>query len=149
MTRVEKCEILKEKGYTYNPDTGKIYGTKGQEILRKCNGYIQFGNTRNWKHSCYGHHFAWYMTYGNVDFERLDHINQNKSDNRICNLRIVSHQQNCFNNNFKGYSWDKNRDKWKPQIHIDGKTIFLGRFNTEEEARNSYLEAKKKYHIID
>jgi hypothetical protein len=148
MTRLEKCELLKLKGYTYDPENGKIYGTKGQEIVRKCNGYILFGNTRNWKHNTYGHHFAWYWVYGNVDFEMLDHINQNRSDNRISNLRIVTHQENCFNNNYKGYSWDKDRNKWKSQIHISGKTIHLGRYNTEQEARDAYLIAKEKYHTI-
>ena len=148
MTRLEKCEILKVKGYTYDPQTGKIYGIKGQEILRKCNGYISFGGTRNWKHYCYGHHYAYFMTYGNVDFTMLDHINRDRSDNRICNLRIVTHQENCFNNNYKGYSWDINRNKWKSQIRIDGKSIHLGRYDTEEEARQAYLIAKEKYHII-
>ena len=149
MDRLEKCKILKQKGYTYNAETGKIYGIKGNEIIRNNKqGYIQFGNCRNWKHSVYGHHFAWYMTYGNVEFEMLDHINRDKSDNRISNLRMVNHQQNCFNNNYKGYTWDKTRNKWKAQIHINDKTIYLGRYDNEEDARQSYLIAKQKYHII-
>ena len=35
MTRLEKCEILKERGYTYNPTNGKIYNPKGKEITGK------------------------------------------------------------------------------------------------------------------
>ena len=148
MTRLEKCELLKFKGYTYYKETGKIFGVRGKEIIRKDDrGYIlisnHFGNQ-----SLLGHHYAWYMTYGNVDFEMLDHINRDKSDNRICNLRIVNNQKNAFNTNAKGYYFHKNTNKWRAQIQVEKKRIHLGLFNTEEEARNVYLEAKKKYHII-
>jgi len=143
MTRIEKCELLKSKGYTYDPETGKIYGISGKEIIRKDNkGYILLSNHLK------GHHFAWFMTYGNVDFEMLDHINQIKYDNRICNLRILTNQQNLFNTNKKCYSWHNVANKWISQIGINNKSIYLGLFNTEEEARNAYLEAKKKYHTI-
>ena len=64
------------------------------------------------------------------------------------NLRIVSQQENSFNTNAKGYSFDKSRNKYQAIIGINGKNIHLGRFDTEEEARNAYLEAKEKYHII-
>jgi hypothetical protein len=143
MTRLEKCELLKSKGYTYDPETGKIYGIRGKEIIRKCNkGYILLSNHLK------GHHFAWYITYGNVNFDILDHINRDKSDNRICNLRILTNQQNLFNTNKKGYSWHNVANKWISQIGINNKSIYLGLFNTEEEARNAYLQAKEKYHII-
>jgi hypothetical protein len=155
MTRLEKCEILKSKGYTYDPETGKIFGIYGKEIKRIKDGYIYIKGSKLFDGSVLGHHFAWYMTYGNVDFDRLDHINEEKkgiegrSDNRICNLRIVTNQQNCFNTNAKGYYLHKPSNKWLSHIGINYKQIHLGLFNTEEEARIAYLEAKKKYHIID
>ena len=150
MTRLEKCETLKNKGYTYEPETGKIFGLKNNLIKRKDKrGYITFGGCRNWKYYTYGHHFAYYMTYGNVDFIELDHKNRIKSDNRISNLIISNHSQNGLNKESKGYSWDKSRNKWKSQIHINGKTKYLGRFDTEEEAKNAYLNAKQKYYITD
>ena len=145
MTRLEKCVILKEKGYTYNPETGKIYGVYGKEIIsQNTKGYIQIKGV-----NLCGHHFAWYITYGNVDFNVLDHINKNKKDNRISNLRSVTNQQNSFNTNAKGYSYQKDaKRKWRSEIMIYGKSIYLGRFDTEEEAKQSYLNAKKKYHQI-
>jgi len=148
MTRLEKCELLKSKGYTYDPETGKVSGIKGFELQNKNkSGYNIIGMKNT---TCLrAHHYAWYMTYGNVDFWELDHINRDKSDNRISNLRIVNSQENKFNNNAKGYSWDKSRNKWHSKIHINGKTINLGRFDNEEEARQAYLQAKEKYHIID
>ncbi len=147
MTRLEKCEFLKSKGYTYNPETGKIYGVYGKEIKRKDNnGYIIL--KQNYIQNLFAHHFAWYMVYGNVDFDRLDHKNTNPSDNRIFNLRIVTNQENAFNTNAKGYMWDENRKKWLSRIMFNGKNIYLGSYNTEEEARQAYLLAKEKYHII-
>lgn len=148
MTRLEKCELLKSKGFTYDPESGKIYGVRGKEMTnRRKDGYILLG-ARELTTMLYAHHFAWYMTYGNVDFDELDHIDRNPSNNKISNLRIVTSQQNKFNKNHKGYSWDKSRNKWISSIHLNKKQIFLGRFNTEEEARNAYLQAKEKYHII-
>jgi hypothetical protein len=145
MTRLEKCETLKNKGYTYEPETGKIFGVYGNQINRKNNrGYIIIR-----ENGLYGHHFAWYWVYGNVDFKMLDHKNRIKNDNRISNLIISNHSQNALNKETKGYTWDKSRNKWKSQIHINGKTKYLGNFDTEEKARNTYLNAKQKYYITD
>ena len=147
MNRLDKCIALKKKGYTYDKDTGKIYGVFGKEITRKDNrGYIILKTLGI--SNLYGHHYAWFMTYGNVNFELLDHKDINKSNNKIDNLRIISSQQNSFNKNSKGYCFDKSRNKWLSKIKLNGKTIYLGRYNTEEEARQAYLNAKKNYHQI-
>ena len=79
----------------------------------------------------------------------IDHIDGDKTNNNISNLRVVTSQQNQFNmRNIKGYTWCKRDKKWRAQIQLNKKGIHLGYFDTEEEARNAYLEAKKKYHII-
>ena len=78
----------------------------------------------------------------------IDHINNNSIDNRIENLRILTHQQNQFNTNAKGYTWDKQTNKWRAGITLNGKQINLGRFTEEADARNAYLEAKSLYHHI-
>ena len=144
MTRLEKCELLKSKGYTYDPDTGKIYSVKGNEIIGKhTNGYIHISIKYYKKqYRLLGHHFAWYMIYGNVDFIELDHINRIRFDNRISNLRIVNRLENQQNKNGKGYYWCNDKNKWRSQITINKKKKHLGYFNTEEEAQNAYIEAK-------
>jgi hypothetical protein len=48
----------------------------------------------------------------------------------------------------KGYTWHKHRKKWMSSIKVNKRTIHLGYFETEEKARNAYLQAKEKYHII-
>jgi hypothetical protein len=148
MNRLEKCITLKEKGYTYDKDTGKIYGTNKKEIQRKSiYGYISIGSN-HFKGDLKGHHFAYFMVYDNVDFIVLDHINQIRHDNRICNLRTVNYQQNSFNTNAKGYTFDKKYNKWRSRIMSNNKSIHLGYFDTEEEAKKVYLEAKKNYHLF-
>lgn len=80
---------------------------------------------------------------------QIDHINGNRLDNRKQNLRIVTNQENQWNQTkAKGYHWKKSRKKWEVQISLNNKDIYIGLYNTEEDARNAYLEAKKKYHII-
>jgi hypothetical protein len=144
MTRLEKCELLKSKGYTYDPETGVILGVRGKEIKTKDTyGYCIISSDKFMTKS---HHFAWYMVYGDVDFDELDHINRDRTDNRISNLRIGNRSLQTQNRESKGYNWHKLTNKWISQIQIEGKKIHLGLFETEEEARNCYLEAKKKYH---
>lgn len=87
------------------------------------------------------------LKYG--DKRQSDHINHITLDNRISNLRIVSHQQNHFNQKSpKGYCWDKARKKYQAEIGVNGKHIYLGRFHTTEEARSAYLRAKEQYHRL-
>jgi hypothetical protein len=147
MTRKQKCEYLKSKGYTYDPTTGQICGMKNNPIVRQRDGYIQIYLGKDMGYLA-GHHFAWFMTYGNTDFEQLDHINRNRMDNRISNLRIVSCQENQFNRDPKGYYWHKVQQNYRSSIRVNKKLIDLGSFKTKEEAREAYLKAKSKYHII-
>tara|TARA_B110000285_G_C14906469_1_gene505786 strand:+ start:306 stop:818 length:513 start_codon:yes stop_codon:yes gene_type:complete len=76
----------------------------------------------------------------------IDHIDRNKSNNNVVNLRIVTKQQNAFNTKSKGYFWDKSRNKWRTSICINNKQIHLGRYKTEAAARYAYLTAKAHYH---
>jgi len=149
MTRLEKCKLAIEKGYTYDPETGFIYGCRKKQITRNTNGYIQmllYVNKKQYK--LFGHQFAWYCEHKEC-VEMLDHINRIKTDNRICNLRAVTNQQNQFNlSKAKGYTFIKKYNKYQSQIKTNQKIKYLGWFNTEEEARQAYLAAKQIYHVI-
>jgi hypothetical protein len=148
MTRLEKCELLKSKGFTYDKETGKIFGERRFEIKRKNkDGYILIGSN-HLKGHLLAHHFAWYMIYGNVNFKMIDHINRNPNDNRICNLRDVSNQKNMFNTNAKGYTYKSKSKKYIAQIKLDYKNIYLGSYDSEEEARQAYISAKSVYHRL-
>jgi hypothetical protein len=148
MTRLEKCERLKELGYTYDMNTGEIFGKRNKLIRRNRDGYIQINMGKEYGYLA-GHHFAYWWVYGTVDFEQLDHINRNRSDNRISNLRTVTNQQNQFNKDPKGYYWHKIQKVFRAVIRYNGKLIDLGSFHTKEEAKKAYLQAKSKYHVIE
>lgn len=86
----------------------------------------------------------------------IDHVNQIKVDNRIANLREVSHSVNMLNRGaqsntttgIKGVYFDKsiNRIKrWYTSLQVDGKTYQAGRFNTKKEALQARKELEKKY----
>lgn len=81
----------------------------------------------------------------------VDHINGDKLDNRKCNLRFVTHQQNIFNtkkriaaspgvkpSKYKGVVWRNDRNKWRSSITIDGEKVYLGLFLSEQEAARAY-----------
>lgn len=78
----------------------------------------------------------------------IDHINHNTIDNKLENLRIVSNQQNQYNQKkTKGFHKTK-YGRFHSSITTNNKTIYLGTFDTEEEARQAYLDAKQIYHIF-
>lgn len=150
MTRLDKCKLAIERGYTYDPETGLIYNRFGQLVnCIDAYKYIVFGFKYNNKIlQLKGHQFAWYCVNKEC-VEEIDHINSIRNDNRILNLRSVTRQQNQWNRlTAKGYTWHKKTEKYSAQIRINNKTINLGYYNTEEEARNAYLNAKQIYHVI-
>ena len=74
----------------------------------------------------------------------VDHINRDKTDDRIENLRVVTRWENAINQEHKGYR--KIKDRFYARITLHGKEIKLGGFATEEEAAIAYSKAKEKYH---
>lgn len=152
MTREQKCELAIERGFTYEYETGLIYNRYGKISNHiNTNGYVVLEIRINKKsNKLKAHQFAWYFINKEIsEFHEIDHINGIRNDNRICNLRQVTHQQNQFNiKNVKGYSWHKKNNKWCSVIRLDSKNIYLGSHNTEQEAHNAYLAAKEIYHKI-
>ena len=97
----------------------------------------------------YLNHRIIYLWYYGVLPDYLDHIDQDKTNNRIENLRPASISQNGANqmkqrtratkaSNWKGVSWCKSHQKWQAQICIKGKSIHLGRFADEDTAASAY-----------
>jgi len=89
--------------------------------------------------------------YHNGEIEnklQIDHLDRNRSNNNIENLRLVTIQENQFNTDAKGYYFDKARNKFMAYIMVHRKQLYLGHFDTGEEARVAYLEAKERLHII-
>jgi hypothetical protein len=78
----------------------------------------------------------------------VDHINNDETDNRVENLRLVNHTINAWNTQRKGVHYRLDNRKWRAYITVHRKQISLGQYDTEQEATNAYDEAKPKYHLI-
>lgn len=120
---------------------------KGQEVgsVNNC-GYLKVCvDSKNYL----VHRIIYLMHHGKLP-ELLDHIDRNKLNNNIENLREADKELNSWNrdkqsNNtsgFRGVSWNKNAGKWHAYIKIKGKRKHLGLFSTPEEASEAYVKAK-------
>lgn len=99
------------------------------------------------------HRLAWFIVYGSEPKLQIDHINQNKADNRIANLRDVAKEINQRNvmqtksntSGITGVSWNKKLEKWSAQVQVSGKNYLLGRFTDIKEAEKVVKEFRAKH----
>lgn len=98
------------------------------------------------------HRIIWILNYGTISREmQIDHINGDRSDNRLENLRLVTNRQNQQNRDIHrngklvGAVFHKQTKKWNAQTMINGKSMSLGYFDTEREAHAKYV----KYHMTN
>ena len=79
----------------------------------------------------------------------IDHIDCDPLNNTKANLRVVTKSENCLNrkNKAKGYSYDRRRGKWQAYVTRAGKTVYIGRFNTEYEAASAVEIARKEWYV--
>lgn len=122
---------------------GKIAGSKTTQGY--C--YIQLDGTR-----FFAHRLAWLYVHGKWPSDEIDHINHDRFDNRLNNLRSASRAENRYhslrhNNNkcgFKGVCWDKHICKWRSSIMKEGVLYHLGYFTTDKAAHSAYMKAAKR-----
>jgi hypothetical protein len=138
----------------YDNNQGRLIKNPKFKIIKNVantyDGYNQVGingkMTKRHRIICY--------TFKNLDINNeklhIDHIDGNKINNNINNLRIVNNQQNCFNRtSAKGFYWNKQNNKWCAQIGLNGKLIHLGLYTNEQDARKAYLNGKLLHHVIE
>lgn len=134
--------IVKPSG---NVKVGSVAGHKNT------NGYVEIKiNKKVYK----AHRLAWLYVYGEVPLI-IDHINNQKDDNRIFNLRNVTQCENARNsitpkNNtsgIKNVSYDKQSKKWRVYVTLNNKRINIGRFDDIEFAELVAIEARNKYYM--
>lgn len=153
MNELERMQFLVQKGWTYDPITGDCFTTRGKKsfVLNR-GGYQQIVLSKEGKvYFVYAHRFAWYYVHKQIPKLTIDHINRDKTDNRIENLRDVDHGTNVRNRESKGYTVAYSKKLgtyYRAQIWSKGKYIFLGSFSTPEEASKKYNEAKIFYHKV-
>lgn len=94
------------------------------------------------------HRLAWLYKHGEWPSKNIDHINQDKSDNRLENLRLADQSVNMHNTKVRstnksgvtGVSWRADRNKWNARIKVGYKNFNLGLFDKMEDA----VAARKK-----
>lgn len=100
------------------------------------------------------HRLHWYQAYGYLPTE-IDHIDGNKDNNNLDNLREVTHSQNIYNikkrpgtsSKYRGVHFHKQSGKWRAKIKHEGKVKSLGLFNSEVEAGEAYNTAVYYYNL--
>jgi HNH endonuclease/AP2 domain len=161
MDKTDLRELLREarRLFAYDPNTGTI--TRRVSIANTKVGAIagcfdplhrrlrvQF-NGKHWSI----HRLAWFIHYGVIPSLHIDHINGDRLDNRLENLRLATDLQNMHNcpktsrnkSGYKGVHWDKWRNSWRATIRVNGKSIKLGRFDDPALAHKAYCAAADRY----
>jgi hypothetical protein len=138
---------------------GELYNKKsryrvriGQKLgyVTNSDGYVKLGLLG--KYYC-AHRLIFMMFYGYMP-KRIDHIDGNPANNRIENLREVTNVQNCQNSKkritntsgYKNVNWRKDRQHWRVDIKINGKSFYFGSYDDIELANLVAIEARNKYH---
>lgn len=156
MITQEKVQSL----FNYDPETG-IFTRKVKTTGKtKVGQIVGYDNKSGYKKISidnklyFAHRLAWLYIYGEWPEKGIDHINRNRSDNRICNLRLANQSENTQNNEknknntsgYRGVTFCKATNKWISQIMINYKHVRIGKFDTPEIAHEQYVQMAKKLH---
>lgn len=136
-TRIyKKWKDIKKRCYKENSQNYKYYGGRGIKVCDE------------WKNDF----MAFYNDVGDIPFEgaELDRIDNN-DDYKPSNCRWVNHKQNSNNRRvyknktgYTGVTFKPKLNKYQAQLYHNKKFIYLGIYNTAEEAYNVYLSEKQK-----
>lgn len=156
---MKKSDKKLKEIFSYEPSTGQFVrlkrrGHQASGLLRNVpafNGYI-YVSVDEKKYLL--HRLAWFLFYGEWPKSEIDHIDGDKINNSIANLRLASRAQNEANkkasrantSGVKGVRWEESRGKWYAYITIDYKMKNLGCFERREDAIAARSLAAKKQH---
>ena len=151
-----------ESFLSYDKETGEFVWLKANSSRIKVGAKAGSLAVSGYFEICYkkqrvlAHRLAWFFVYGSLPDGVIDHINGQRTDNRIVNLRCVNQIENTHNTHkptrlsksgirgvYKNYV-----GSWIAQITAHGQKIHLGSFQTAEEAEKVYLGAKSRLHLL-
>lgn len=140
-----------EKYLNYCKETG-VFTWKTDRVSNKINGKVAGSDHKGYiriilnNKKYMAHRLAWLYVYGEWP-NIIDHINGIKNDNRIENLRNVNKRENNSNTykhrngHLVGTFYAKHANRWRARITINSKIIYLGYYNTQQEAHKAYIQA--------
>lgn len=145
--------------FTYDPETGEFFWTD------KCAKNVRPGRRAGFRDTCgywgitidyvtyKAHRVAWAYAYGEWPALDIDHIDGERGNNSIKNLRLATNRQNQANRKstsgksiYKGVCFHKMHKKWMAQLKNNGETEFIGYFDSQEEAALAYNERAISIH---
>lgn len=155
-----------KKYFSYDPESGHV--TWRVKFGRKIRAGVRAGSRRGNGYrsiSIYGkriseHRLCFFLHTGRMPNGFIDHVNGDGSDNRWANLRECTHSENCQNipslpnsskksSRYRGVSWQESSKSWKAKIQYKKKAVHLGYFQSEDEAFEAYLKAKRELHSFN
>lgn len=141
--------------FSYDPLTG-VFTRRAGPFAGRTTGtvsrggyvYIGYGKSRY-----LAHRLAWLMSSGGWPQHDVDHVNGDKADNSLKNLRDIPHRANCENqrqahldSRSGGMGVVQRGRRFRAYITLKGKAKYLGSFSTPEAAHEAYLIAKRELH---
>ena len=129
-------------------------GNKSRDMLNPV-GTIDGGYLRVKYNSkmYYVHRIVYITHHGSID-GIIDHIDRDRSNNQLCNLRDTTHSENCANSRicsrntsgYKGVHWVGSRSRWRARISVNGRNASLGSFKSIVDAVRVFNLASRMYH---
>lgn len=132
---------------------GRFAGTKAGH-RSSSDGYVRIGfhDDQGKRWSFLGHRLAWFYVHGCFPPDQVDHIDGDRSNNALGNLRLATQAQNCANtrtrrdNSFGRKGVTKNGTGFQARITVGGERYSLGTYRTPEEAHEVYArEAARRF----
>lgn len=139
--------------YWYDEESGRLFRSETSKHRNAGKSADNTINGNGYRHTRVGnsmvpsHRIIWEMFNGVLPKGLvIDHINRNKLDNRLCNLRAVTQAENTRNRSgVKGFTWSKQRNKFRAYFTRNSSPVELGDYDTALDARAAYLRALRKY----
>lgn len=132
-------------------DGFRKYKGRGLKLQSGGEGYLKIELYKNNSYCRFSVHRLVMLAFEGDSDLVVDHINSIRSDNRLVNLRYLSHRDNVSRgmvnktSQYTGVSWDKDKQKWRAYLRINTKGYSLGTFNLEEEAHQAYQKSLADY----